>query len=285
MRARFFTKVGPLKGLSIEIGAEAEIGRAADCAIFLDSALISTRHARLAYDATSSAYWLEDLGSLNGTAVDGLRVSSRERLGHLHVITLAGKLDFVFQDLELCAAKGEAGGALEVADQTFMEKNLLPVPAGLQAESQPADGEVEKGFEDKESTFVDAAIVPVPSIFGSRNPALPSLPSAPLHNVHLRVLLASGEHAIHRLRPGENLVGRAPEATIRIDDPELSRRHATLILAGEQVRLRDEGSRNGSFVQGEQIAGEQPVPMGAGLRFGNREAWLFEPSEADGRTT
>lgn len=51
------------------------IGRSKQCGLRLDSAEISARHARLGYE--SGRFWLEDLGSTNGTFVDGQQVSGR----------------------------------------------------------------------------------------------------------------------------------------------------------------------------------------------------------------
>ena len=61
------------------------------------------------------------------------------------------------------------------------------------------------------------------------------------------------------------LVGRHPDADIRIDDPAFADRHARLELAGDAVVLRDLGSAEGSLVNGEPVrdavleAGDQVV--------------------------
>lgn len=49
------------------------------------------------------------------------------------------------------------------------------------------------------------------------------------------------------------LVGRHPDADIRIDDPAFADRHARLELVGEQVVLRDLGSAEGSLVNGAPV--------------------------------
>ncbi len=49
------------------------------------------------------------------------------------------------------------------------------------------------------------------------------------------------------------LVGRSPDADIRIDDPAFADRHARLELVGEDIVLRDLGSVDGSLVNGEQV--------------------------------
>jgi len=54
------------------------IGRSKQCAVRLDSADISARHARMGYE--NGQFWIEDLGSTNGTFVDGQQISGRVNL-------------------------------------------------------------------------------------------------------------------------------------------------------------------------------------------------------------
>lgn len=66
---------GHLSGTRIELtGAPILIGRADDSTLMLDDDYASTRHARLTLQGNS--YWLEDLGSTNGTYLDRTRVST-----------------------------------------------------------------------------------------------------------------------------------------------------------------------------------------------------------------
>jgi S1-C subfamily serine protease len=66
-------------------------------------------------------------------------------------------------------------------------------------------------------------------------------------------------------------LGRHPLSDLRFDaerDLDVSTRHAALVQAGDRFVLRDLGSRNGTFVNGRRIAGDQPLAPGDRLRFG-----------------
>ncbi len=49
------------------------------------------------------------------------------------------------------------------------------------------------------------------------------------------------------------IIGRAPDADVRLDAPNVSRRHASLKKIGEQYVLEDLGSVNGTFVNDQKV--------------------------------
>ena len=95
--ARLFCVTGELAGSSFRIGAAATIGKHPDNDVVLPATTVSRNHARIATDAERQCSVLEDLGSSNGTLLDGIPVRGPERLGRLHVITFAADHDFIYQ--------------------------------------------------------------------------------------------------------------------------------------------------------------------------------------------
>ena len=63
----------------------------------LNAATISENHARIFLDKEGKHYFLEDLGSTNGTSLDRIKVTQKEKLSNLHVITFANEHKFIFQ--------------------------------------------------------------------------------------------------------------------------------------------------------------------------------------------
>ncbi len=82
--ARLVGLGGPARGASFDIRAKRVlIGRAPECDVRLDDPDVSRNHAALV--AEGGGYVIEDLGSTNGTFVNGMRVS-RARLSPLDLI-------------------------------------------------------------------------------------------------------------------------------------------------------------------------------------------------------
>ena len=63
------------------------------------------------------------------------------------------------------------------------------------------------------------------------------------------------------------LLGRE-DAGVIVDDPEVSRHHAVLRHTGQGLQIEDVGSRNGTFVNDEQIKGTTTLHNGDLVRIG-----------------
>jgi pSer/pThr/pTyr-binding forkhead associated (FHA) protein len=64
-------------------------------------------------------------------------------------------------------------------------------------------------------------------------------------------------------------IGRNPENEIIIQDPTVSRNHATLILNDYNYTIRDNSSSNGTFINGNRIYGEVQISRNDILKVGN----------------
>jgi DNA-binding winged helix-turn-helix (wHTH) protein len=76
------------------------------------------------------------------------------------------------------------------------------------------------------------------------------------------------------LQQGENLIGRAPDAYVRIDSPKVSRNHARITIDGATAVVEDLGSKNGTFVGDTRVEGPTPLNHGDQLRLGQLAAIL-----------
>ena len=71
-------------------------------------------------------------------------------------------------------------------------------------------------------------------------------------------------------------VGRVEENAFQISEPSVSSRHAEILLRGSDIVVKDLGSTNGTFINGEKIT-EAVLKPGQTLRFGNIELKLDVP--------
>jgi hypothetical protein len=72
------------------------------------------------------------------------------------------------------------------------------------------------------------------------------------------------------------LIGREPSAALQIEDESVSWRHASLRWTGQLWELQDLGSRNGTFLDGQQLApGTRAfLRVGGQIRFGHaKDVW------------
>jgi len=97
-------RAGRATGTTFPFAPDAVLGRHPDCAIPLADDFVSGQHARLTWDA--GAWWLVDLGTLNGTLVNGERIERPTQLRDGDVVRLGRVQARVALD-----APQEAGGA------------------------------------------------------------------------------------------------------------------------------------------------------------------------------
>jgi predicted component of type VI protein secretion system len=89
----------------------------------------------------------------------------------------------------------------------------------------------------------------------------------------LSLVVAQGVHSgkVIPVAGAEFVIGRDPQCQLRPASPAISKQHCALSIRGGQVFIRDCGSTNGTFINGEQVAGELEVKSGDRLRVGPLE--------------
>ncbi|HPS79793.1 MAG TPA: FHA domain-containing protein, partial [Thermoanaerobaculaceae bacterium] len=95
------------------------------------------------------------------------------------------------------------------------------------------------------------------------------------------VIRAAGGEVRHVLAAGDNLVGSAGDCAIRLVEPTVSRRHAVVRVADGRIEVEDLGSRNGTLVSGQRLAGARSLAVGAPLVLGGLPAVVEEVPEGD----
>jgi len=73
-------ETGPLSGLSFGVEQELVLGRALECDLAIVSPHVSRQHARLSL--ADDQLYVEDLGSSNGTVINGKKIEGRQPLRH-----------------------------------------------------------------------------------------------------------------------------------------------------------------------------------------------------------
>jgi DNA-binding winged helix-turn-helix (wHTH) protein len=79
---------------------------------------------------------------------------------------------------------------------------------------------------------------------------------------------------------GEHILGRAPDASVWVDAPGVSRHHARLVLAGQEATVEDLGSKNGTFVGNELVTSPRRLNDGDQIRLGQVVITFRVPSPA-----
>ncbi len=161
----------------------------------------------------------------------------------------------------------QLGAAQGASTQLGVElgRGMPPVPTTL----KPPPASV-LGFRDVGPTpraGAGARAAPAAS-GGSSSAAETSLPSttAPIESIRL-----SGALGVFVIPRGTATVGRAMDATVRIDSREMSRIHSVLHVTDQAVTVEDRGSVNGTSVNGTPMTGTRALADGDRVSFADFE--------------
>jgi S-DNA-T family DNA segregation ATPase FtsK/SpoIIIE len=88
----------------------------------------------------------------------------------------------------------------------------------------------------------------------------------------LRIVVVDGPGAgaVVDVGAGQLVIGRE-SGDLRLDDAELSRRHAVIELRGADTWIADAGSTNGTFVNGARVTTPRRLSEGDVIRVGQTD--------------
>ena len=103
-------------------------------------------------------------------------------------------------------------------------------------------------------------------------------PTEPRLLAHLALETASGTTLqSRRVFDREITIGHSPENWLSITDPRVSSIHAMLRIEGQEVTVRDLGSRHGTWIAGERVS-EKRIPFGVPIGIRGYVVRLHPPS-------
>lgn len=102
-----------------------------------------------------------------------------------------------------------------------------------------------------------------------------------------RLILQSGSGAgtEYPLEKTEIFLGRDLSNDVVINDPEVSRRHARLVLTGNTYAMEDLGSTNGTFLRGQRLSAPVLLNPGELITIGEKVFLKFEAVAIDPNAT
>lgn len=243
------------------------IGADRRCDVVIDRPTVSGRHCRLS--TTDDGFLLEDLGSSNGTFVNGCRVGSAVTVSQDDLITLGRGERMPWPevgdaDSSDCIRIGRYPGNDVVLDYPMVSgfhARIMTTDDGHWIEDLGSANGTAIGSQDNKISRVrlsnDDAIY-----FGSlRVPASRLLAGT--------LALGSEPHTSLKLEQKVIVLGRDSTCDLVLDDPQVSRRHARVVRVGDEITVEDLHSANGTFVDGKRLKGEDRVEPGRVISLGS----------------
>lgn len=288
----------------VALGEQTLVGRSDECDLKVSDGHPSRRHAMLTVDA--AGLWVEDLGSANGTSVNGKPVTARTLLAN------GDRVAFDLAAFIVVAPQAVVDDATVVrrippvaSDATVVRPmpaaKATPAPAAPSAPPQPAARAVPP---DAPKSEAEALQKPVPRSWadpefqsegtriltpeelralaaGKSAPAAGAAAPAPMHidGPHLVILTGPGAGTAHALTGAKTewSIGTAAERDLRLDFPGISAFHAKLSHEDGRWRIIDQMSANGTFVN-EQKCTISYLQNGDRLRFAQIDCEIRLPA-------
>jgi len=196
------------------------VGRAEDNEIMLLDDHVSRHHA--IFELTDGVVWLKDLGSANGTFVNGDPVTGGCRLFH------GDQVAFDVIGFQLIGSGGELTGVRRM----HVGESAEPI--------EPLQIEPREPADTTEIAVVDDAL-------------MPQIPESSETGAYLLGASDPVSGMTFRTRIGRTVIGRDEDCDVVIADPTVSARHAEIVARPESCTVTNLLATNGTRVNGQTV--------------------------------
>jgi ABC-type multidrug transport system ATPase subunit/ABC-type multidrug transport system permease subunit len=267
------------------------IGRAQDCDLVVPEAQVSSHHCRLAHLA--DGFTLEDLGSTNGTFVNGARINPHEpvHVPHGARVTLGGQVRMPWPvahagPVETSSPRQPStpGSGRQITIGRSPESDVqidLPIIGWNHAVISEENGQfILEDHNSRNGTAIGemsnriqrAVLKPTDQVFlGSYK-----ISAAQLLSLEAKVEIGEAAFQTVSFHGNSMEAGRDPECDIPLDFPMVSWRHARLTRTPEGILVEDLGSRNGTYLDGVRVTGKVLARPGQEIGLGSVRFQLME---------
>ena len=242
--------VGPSVGQVYELTqVETIIGREEDAQIVINNPAVSRHHVRLTYQA--GHYIIEDLGSANGTFVNGQRLAGSQALNPGDRIGLGEATVLEFEALGAAVPPGQPA-------KTVVDQSPLPTPVG----GHPRPGHAARQSDIPPTQIFDNK----ENLFGQQKQSAPQLVTS----------VAGGGSQTYPLMKAVITIGREEGNDIIIPSTIVSRHHASLEKTDQGYNLVVQpGNTNETSLDGQLVTSPRLLRHNNVMRIGSQEAGLM----------
>jgi len=235
-------------------GHSITIGSRDECDLVFDKPTVSSRHARLVWDKDAGAWFLEDIGSTNGTFLRGVRLQPGQRaevaLGD--EVYLGKTFHFELNEEHLTLPDPEPGPDFS-RSTVVLDAGEVQLQSAVFGETLEARGLPTEQERRQPNTF-RASNPPVPlarTRFESVQFTQELPPLDDEHHTEPGVL--SDDGTAHPDGAPSISIGYADDNDVQLKNPVVSGRHAKLYRVPGGYIVEDQGSTNGTWVDGRRV--------------------------------
>lgn len=267
MSREFFLKSIVSETLYSLAGGSLLIGRGNACDINIDSGLLSRRHAKVSH--IKQQLLIEDLGSTNGTYVNGQRIQSVTELKHGDLVAIGDeKLYVMVEDKSPFGFYAhQLSRQLETFEATDDTSNRTMIRSPISGEAgwglQALSGTLESGGKKDSTAQKIQASLAGQDLDRQRVPAVLIVKGGYRDGSVVQLKLPHGASK-------EWAIGRSQLADVVLDDPTVSTIHAAIRCDGDTWFLTDQQSTNGVKLNNKSVS-ESECSSGDTIAIGSVE--------------